>query len=114
TFSRPTISIARRIAAYARTVEPCSANLTKRIRSTWRGPGGPADSKILRRRVKIAQSGAPTQRSVHCKVEMPAGRSIFWRFLRGTIWDKLCESANVCESFSLGKRWSFHEFYARK
>jgi hypothetical protein len=28
-------------------------------------------------RVKMAQSGAPTQRSVRCKVEMRAGRSIF-------------------------------------
>ncbi len=26
----------------------------------------------------MAQNGAPTQRSVRCKVRMPAGRSIFW------------------------------------
>jgi hypothetical protein len=35
------------------------------------------DPKILLRRVKRAHIGAPTQRSVRCKVRMPAGRSIF-------------------------------------
>ena len=76
TFSRPTISIARRVAEYARTVEPCSANLTKRMRRTCRRSAECVDPKIFLPRVRIAQSGTPIQRSARCKVEMPAGRSI--------------------------------------
>ena len=68
TLSRPTLSHASLTASWARTVEPCSASLRKRIRRTWAG-GAPWNSpSALRTWVRSQQRGAPTHRSIHWRV----------------------------------------------
>jgi len=66
----PTIFTARAMAAPARTVDPCSASLMKRMRRTMGGPGGSGRVKTLRHNVRKKQSGTPTQRSIFCNKGM--------------------------------------------